>query len=196
MAEEYAWNPQTGKYEKQNGREVSYAQIQNMVSSLQRQTTRTLQDQLNMLADRTITFQQWERRARDTITHANVAAAALAVGGWENITSDIERMVNERIRTQMEFFQGFRDVVSDVPRDERDNPRDIHRAGMYGSSVNGTFAQANRDYWSSIGADEEINILGVVLKSHCSECPELSDREWVPIGTLPLVGERECFANC
>jgi hypothetical protein len=71
----------------------------------------------------------------------------------------------------------------------------VARAQMYGRAAHSTFEAArSRDAEASGVEQEERNITG--SGDPCTECPSLSARGWVPLGSLPPVGSRACLANC
>lgn len=132
----------------------------------------------------------WEAAVRTQLLNAHLTAAALAQGGWANLDADTLGLVADRVGTQFEYLANF---AAAVPAEDF-GAGALARLAQYGNAaVRGTFSAVVR---AAAGADaEERNILGGGSQS-CEECPALEQDGWVPIGTLPEIGERACFGNC
>ncbi len=70
----------------------------------------------------------------------------------------------------------------------------IARAGRYGASIWGT-AQAAARVIARGGRRFERRVLEVAAH-HCLMCPILAAEGWVPIGTLPAIGDTPCQSGC
>lgn len=139
---------------------------------------------------------EWRTAIEEDLAGLHHAAAAVARGGLAQMTEADRALVRERILTEYGFLDGFAheiDVALAVgaPMSEREINA---RVAQYYEAPRATFEAFNRQVQGEAGCTLEINCLGVA--EHCQECPELSAQGWVPIGTLPEPGSRECLRRC
>lgn len=151
----------------------------------------------------------WTLAVKRLLSNAHLTAAAYARGGWEFLDHDTMLLVGERLAVQFKYLDAFAaqaatraavgaTTVAGEPA--LFGAADVARLMQYGSAaVRGTFSAVLRQDAAQRGETEERNVLGAA--AHCEECADLDtlgDAEdgWVPIGTLPEIGERECRGNC
>lgn len=137
-------------------------------------------------------FAWWLHSMQGHIKTANVIAGMLAVGGLSQLTDETRRTTGDRILTQYEFLRDFADEIRDgLTLDERF----VGRSKMYGLSGTGTFEELTRRGMKVVGYTEERRHLASVRP--CTMCISYAGRGWVPIGTLPNIGEEcVCMSNC
>ena len=68
------------------------------------------------------------------------------------------------------------------------------RAGLYARAAWGVAEGVHREGARAGGFALERRVMG--LANHCEDCPPLAARGWVPIGSLPGIGETACRWNC
>jgi hypothetical protein len=139
-----------------------------------------------------ISREVWALEMRQRVRDVHLLAGAAARGGWANMDKAAYGQVGGVIRAQNAFLDAFTaDVLTG--RQPLDG-RFTQRAQMYVEAGRTTHERAHRDVEQGRGMTEERNVLRDA--AHCGECPELSERGWQPIGSLPLPGQRECVTNC
>lgn len=132
---------------------------------------------------------EWRLATQGVLKDSHLAAAALARGGFDQLSKSDLGFIGSRLRTQYDFLSQF---ALQVRGGDDFGGQAMARLLQYGAgAVRGTgSAILRRD-----NADgEERNVLGG--GESCGECPDLSAQGWVPAGTLPEIGERECHGNC
>jgi hypothetical protein len=135
----------------------------------------------------------WERSMRAEIKLAHLAQFEVAHGGRNAMTQADYGWIGNRVKEQYQYLNRFAAEIANG--DQALNGRMVARAQMYGRAAHSTFEASRARDAEAIGVEqEERNITG--SGDPCSECPSLSARGWVPIGTLPAVGTRQCVANC
>lgn len=164
------------------------------VTALDRLTAAT-QERLAVLGQRraagTMFTADWRAAVQAVLKDAHIAAAALARGGFDQLDKSTTGLVGSRLRAQYDYLSQF---AVQVPANAFDG-RAAARLLQYGNgAVRGTYSAILRRDAEADGDTQERNILG--SERPCGECPDLSAEGWVPIGTLPEVGTRECLGNC
>lgn len=72
--------------------------------------------------------------------------------------------------------------------------RAVVRAGMYGDAAAAIYENALHRTFISKGFQEGRRVLGVA--EHCPDCTEYASRGWVPIASVPPIGDSQCLVNC
>lgn len=132
---------------------------------------------------------EWRIATQQVLKDSHIAAAAIARGGADNLDASTRGFIGSRLKEQYGFLSGL--ALDTRPGDF--DGRAMQRLAQYGNgAVRGTASAITR---RDAGTDaEERNVLG--SGNPCTECPDLSDLGWVPIGTLPEIGQRVCAGNC
>jgi hypothetical protein len=196
----YAWEADHGRYrDLTTGALVPSEEVQRVLQrALQADTARArdLADDYRMgRIDRT----EWEYGMRAIIKDTNLYAAALARGGWSQMTASALGQVGAVVRQQYRYLDGF---VRDLRTGKQ--PRDggfTRRALLYVQAARGTYYRAERSVQRSLGATEERNVLAAEDTRTCNpndpkSCTAQTARGWVPVGELIPIGQRLCLINC
>jgi hypothetical protein len=191
MAQPFTYSPDTGAY-----RTVRGVVDTSLVQDALEQIIQTTQDHLAVLGQRRaegrMPTADWRQAVQDELKQAHLAAAALAHGGWDQLDASTRGFVGSRLRTQYDYLSQF---AVQVPGGAAFDGQAMARLAQYGDgAIRGTFYEVQRRDAEDRGADEERNVLG--SGQPCTECPELTARGWVPIGTLPAIGARICHGHC
>ena len=72
---------------------------------------------------------------------------------------------------------------------------DPHKSELYMDTDYGPYMDALRISKKEAGFDEERNVLRDHV-DHCDDCMQWTLEDWVPLGTFPLPGHRECKKKC
>lgn len=146
----------------------------------------------------------WVLAVKRLLVDAHLTAAALARGSFAAIDHDTALLVGERLAEQFKYLDAFaaqaasRAVLGAATAAGEPTlfgAADVARLAQYAAApIRGTFSAVLRQDAGKRGETEERNVLGA--SNSCDECPSLSAEGWVPIGTLPEIGARECRGNC
>jgi hypothetical protein len=186
------WDAARSRYRDPRGRFVAWGDVEadlrrglDAAEGKVREITQALREGRTPLA-------VWQRQMQAHVRSVHVVQAAIARGGIPRLTADDTARIRATIKRELTFLDArAAKVASGV---QRLDGLLTERAKMYVRAGRETWHQERRMALTALGFDEEHNIQGV--GDHCTDCPALTDREWVPIGTLPLVGTRSCVRNC
>jgi hypothetical protein len=198
---EYGWNELAGRYvDLTTGRFIAFdvikSELEAVVSASQANIVR-ISEQL-IAGD--ITLPQWQLLMEKEIKIGNVASAALAKGGWAQMTQADWGYVGSNIKKQYQYLRNFAQEIASgkCPL----NGRLITRARLYGAEDRAMFEEMRRRYMRlNKGATEERRVL-LPGAEHCEPhestpgCTELAAKGWQPVGTLPPIGAATCRTFC
>ncbi len=192
----FHWDARSRQYvDTRTGRFVSRATIRRVLDlALEREATGARSLALQYRAG-AITLDQWRLSMRAVVKNTHLYSAALAKGGWARLTPADYGRVGQAVRFHYAHLDRFRaDLEAGLPLDGRY----LRRAESYAHGGRSLYEAIHRLDLSAAGAVEERNILDqrIADERHCVECPTLSELGWVPIGTLPVPGKRECRSWC
>lgn len=108
-------------------------QLQANPDALDRLTARQrdkLQTITQAYVDGDRTPEQWYRQMVNAINAGNIASTALAVGGFENISSDDRQQIERDNQTQVRYLNGFRRTL-----DSLSDAQKVARAGLYAGAT-------------------------------------------------------------
>ncbi len=193
IRQRFQWSEERGKYrDLVTGRYISALEVRRAVDQTLRsigQETRRLGDDLRAGRISLDRF-RLEMRARSREVH--ILSAAAGRGGFNKMDAAAWGQVGGVIAEQDKFIDRF---IGDIQTGKQPlNGQLNNRAAMYVEAGRTTHERAKREVLADQGHTEERNILRDA--KHCGECPELTARGWVPLGSLPLPGTRECSVNC
>lgn len=189
----FTWSPERGVYLDGDGQPVAASALRAAL----RTVVDDASDRLGLLAERLqagrLDTVAWREAVRRELRTSYGVAASLANGGVRQMTPADRGVLSGLLRTQYNYLdlfsldlaQGRVDAASDAFR---------ARARQYAGQATNAYETFKRRGAAGRGHDEERNVLGAA--DHCDECAALSDRDWVPLGALPLPGARVCLGNC
>lgn len=175
-----------------SGRFVSERQVRDGVDRVADLASRRLGDLTARFRAGEITALQWQSEMLATVKQAHIASALAAYGGRDAMTPARWGTVGQIVRREYAYARAFAaDVLSGR---QRQNGRMDARARLYGQSIRGTYENIRRREVASAGLRWERNVRHA--SESCRQCVGASGQGWVPIGTLPPVGQRTCRGNC
>jgi hypothetical protein len=190
---QWSYDQASGRYRDERGRFLSEKSVQALVDRRIDRLDAQLRRFTRMLADGSITLDQWQGSVREAIKAAHLQAAIIGHGGRDGMGSAEYGRVGQRLRQEYAFLQGFaRDLL-----DQRVSaPMALARIGLYAQSVRGSFWEGASIRKEQQGFSLMRRILDP-LAQHCSDCLAFAARGIVPIGSVPLPGQRcACRARC
>jgi len=189
----YIWSPASGRYHDQDtGRFVSNLAINQAVDSVIAQAATHLAGLTQQLQSGAITLADWQAGMAQEIKLLHTGAAALGRGGWQQMSASDWGWTGQRIKQQYQYLTNFAHDIA-TGKQAMDG-RLIARAMMYADATRSTQKEMQRRTGMLRGNLEERNVLGAA--EHCAGCLSASGMGWVPIGTLPPIGARQCRSRC
>ncbi len=129
----------------------------------------------------------------DMISLVKQSHAAAALAANPAVQTSPSSPFGRRVASQVKYLGRFADdLASKGPKSLI--PAPAARAKQYPAAAWGTYWAVKRAVAVNEGRAEERNALNVA--EHCEECPALTAKGWVPIGSLPSIGARKCGSNC
>lgn len=135
-----------------------------------------------------ITLAQWERAFAQELKDLYLQQAALARGGWQNMTQADFGRVGQQLREQYRYLHGF---AQDIAAGKLSPAQIAARAAMYASSGRAAYWAAMTGTMMRAGMTRERR-LAKGDRGSCSPCVDLARKGWQPIGALPAPGGPPC----
>jgi len=193
MDAQWSYDRKTGRFRDEKGRFLSEKSVQNLVDGRIDKLDRQLRQFTRMLADGAITLDQWQGSVREAIKAAHLQAAIIGHGGRSGMGAAEYGRIGQRLRQEYAYLQGF---ALDLLEQRSSPAMALARISLYAQSVRGSF-------WEGASMRKEQQGYGLMqrildpLAQHCSDCVGYAARGVVPIGSLPLPGQRcACRARC
>lgn len=189
----WTYSPVSGRYRGSNGRFLSQSAVEALVDGRIDKLGTLLRRLTGMLGDGSITLDQWQQSVREALKLAHVQSAIIGNGGKDNMLASDWGRIGQRLRAEYRYLEGF---ARDLLAGSISAPMAVARVGMYAQSVRGS-------YWEGATIRQEkqgYSLMRRILDSqakHCQDCLAFAARGTVPVGSLPLPGQRcACMSNC
>jgi len=193
MDAEWSYDRVTGRYRDERGRFLGKAAVERIVDGRIDKLEQSLKRFTRMLADGSITIDQWQGSVREAIKTAHIQAAIIGNGGRSGMGSAEYGLVGQKLRQEYAYLQNF---ANDLLGQRISKPMALARIGLYAQSVRGSYWQGSEIRQKGQGYSLMQRILDPQAQ-HCQDCLSYAARGIVPIGSLPLPGQRcECKARC
>lgn len=187
----YRWNPRAGRYTDGRGRFVPQRDVRNALEQAlgsARERGRSLAQQLR---GGYVSLGEWEQGMRQVIKQVHLYSAAVAAGGWAQMTYTDFGLLGPVIRFHYGKLGLFAAAIA------KGSPLDgafLQRVELYLLAGRASYWLQEGKRQRQGGATEEKNTLHPA--DHCTGCLREAARGWVPIGELVPVGDRRCLARC
>jgi hypothetical protein len=189
----WSYDRRIGRYRDDRGRFLSKESVDKLVDSRIDQLEANLRRYTRMLADGNLTLDQWQGSVREAIKNAHIQAALIGYGGKDEMGPAEYGRIGQRLRAEYTYLQGF---ARDLLDGRISNPMALARVSLYAQSVRGS-------YWQGTELRQQQQGFSLMKRKldgqaqHCQDCLDYAARGIVPIGTLPLPGQRcACRARC
>lgn len=185
------YDARSGRYRADDGRFVPAAEVRRAVDNLADLSSQRMAALTTRLQSGALSLADWQQQAMAEVKSAHLAGGIAAHGGRDRMAPADYGLIGRRIRDEYGFLrQWAADIASGAaPLDGRL----LSRAQLYGQAARGTYEAVRARDERNRGNDQERNVLHG--GDHCTLCPALSARGWVPIGSLPPIGSRPCKAR-
>lgn len=189
----WSYDPRTNRYRSANGRFLSQRAVEALVDGRIDKLGRELRRYTDMLAAGDITLEQWQQSVREAIKLVHVQAAIIGNGGKDSMGSAEWGRIGQRLRVEYAYLQGF---ARDLLDGRVSAAMAARRIQLYAQSVRGTYWEGTSIRQEKQGYSLMRRILDPQAK-HCQDCLDYAARGVVPLGSVPLPGQRcACRANC
>lgn len=189
----WSYSPISGRYRGPNGRFLSQSAVEALVDGRISRLGRELRRFTNMLSGGDITLDQWQQSVREALKLSHAQAAIIGNGGRDSMGPAEWGKVGQRLRGEYRYLETF---ARDLLAGSVSTPMALARIGMYAESVRGS-------YWEGTAIRQErqgYSLMRRILDSqakHCQDCLNYAARGVVPMGSLPMPGQRcACRSNC
>ena len=190
----YGWNEVAHRYyDLESGVFVSRASVNAGLEAVMDASALRMNDITQKLMDGGISLADWQTGMMTQIKNTNVAAAALANGGWDQMTQSDWGAAGQLIREQYDFLRGYAKDIADGT--QALDGRALVRSDMYADAANGTFWEMDKRSMLADGYEEGRRVLEPGA-DHCDDCEEYASEGWMPIEDIPEIGNSQCLTRC
>ena len=187
----FEYDTVSGRYVTPNGRLVPAPNVRAELDRVLAKSTKRTQSLATALSKGRITPEDWTRRMREEMRLLHTFSASAAKGGWEQMSPADFRTVQQRVKEQIGYLDNFsQQIGKGLPLDGRF----MRRTELYSQAGRGTYHDVQRVERELRGDTEERNIR--FAGDSCDGCIAASASGWVAIGTLPVIGSRDCLTRC
>jgi hypothetical protein len=193
MDAEWSYDRKVGRYRDERGKFLSQAAVEKLVDGRIGKLETQLKRFTRMLSNGDITLDQWQGSVREAIKAAHIQAPIIGHGGRSGMGSAEYGRIGQRLRLEYSYLQSF---AGDLLRGSISAPMALARIGLYAQSVRGSYWLGTELRQQEQGYSLMRRILDAQAQ-HCADCPAFAARGIVPIGSVPLPGQRcACGARC
>jgi len=198
---DFRWNPalRGGRYIGPNGRIVSPLRVREVIDDYIEKQADVARNLAAQLSNREITIAEWQKAMHKVVANTINANIAAEKGGWAQMDAKARGTAAQLIKQQLGGLKkwesrGLRGFAEDLESGKQKMDGSfINRALMYVNSGRVSYESVRRDDMKERGMTEEKNIRHVT--DSCKGCLEATTAGWQPIGTLPMIGDRDCVMN-
>jgi hypothetical protein len=191
----YGYNEATHQYYSlTSGRFVSRETLAEGLQSMMDTSAVNMNALTQSLIDNQITLANWQTGMMTEIKNTNVASAALANGGWANMTQSDWGATGQLIREQYDYLRGYaKDIANGT---QALDGRALVRSDLYADAANSTFWEMDKRSHLLDGYDIARRVLEVKDDGNCDGCIEAAAEGWLPIDEVLPIGDAECMTRC
>ena len=190
---DWSYDVISGRYRAKNGRFLSAKAVEALVDGRIGKLDAMLRRYTRMLIDGAITIDQWQGSVREALKSAHIQAAIIGHGGRDGMGSAEYGRVGQKLRQEYAYLQNF---ANDILAGRVSAAMGVARIGLYAESVRASYWEGTNMRQEKQGYSLMRRILDAQAQ-HCQDCLDYAARGLVPIGSLPLPGQRcACRARC
>jgi hypothetical protein len=193
MDADWSYDPVSGRYRSENGRFLDRKAVEALIDGRVGKLSTQLKDYTRRLSDGFITIDQWQGSVREAIKMAHIQAAVLGQGGRDALSASDYGRIGQKLRQEYRYLERF---VRDLLDGSVSSAHAANRIGLYAESVRSSYWEGTTVRQGQQGYSLMRRILDGQAQ-HCQDCIGYAQRGIVPIGSLPMPGQRcECRARC
>jgi len=190
---EWSYDANLGRYRRPSGQFMSEKAVMALIDGRIDKLGQDLRRFTEMMIDGNITIDQWQGSVREAIKAAHIQTTILGHGGRESMGSAEYGRIGQRLRAEYRYLQNF---AGDILAGRVSAAMALARVQLYAESVRSS-------YWegaSNRQAQQGYSLMRRILDpqaAHCDDCVRYARAGLVPLGSLPMPGQRcECKARC
>lgn len=189
----YRFNERAGRYIDGRGRFVPNTMVRAELDKTLQTSQQAMRNLSGGLRTGKISLADWQTGMMREIKNTHLSSAALAKGGWAQMTPADYGRVGAEVKKQYAYLDNFAQQIASG--EQRLDGVFLRRADMYFEAGRGTFHDVERLEKGKRGMTEERSILDPSAR-HCDGCLQEAARGWVSIGSLVRIGARDCLTRC
>ena len=139
----------------------------------------------------------WLTRTKTLLKRQYLQDAALAAGGWDQLTFHDYGRIGGKLQAQYRRLEGMRDGIADGTVSEA---QALSRMKMYAGNARAEYYEVERERLPATPADKiriERRRLGAKDKGNCDDCLRYADTGWQMEGRLPVPTQGSvCNGQC
>jgi hypothetical protein len=194
MPDLFLWDARSARYkDPASGRFVARAQVKQAVEQVIDGARQELARHTARLAAGVVDLPTWQAGCAQTLRALHLASAVIGKGGRGQMTPTDYGRIGARTKDQYGFLARLAAEIHSGTVDLSNLLAAQRRIGLYADAARATYEQSSRDSAGAVLTWER-NLLGSA--DHCDECLAATASGRVPIGTLPLPGQRVCKQGC
>lgn len=187
----YTWDQASFSYRGARGRYVSAKDVRHALDDALDAAGKRMRAHGEALREGRISLAEWQTRMARDIKSVHLYSAAAAKGGWAQMTPADYGRAGQKIRAQYEFLRKRAAAVASGRTPLGSVP---WISALYAQPARGTYHAAEAREMGLRGFTEERNVRDA--RDSCPGCLAQTDRDWVPLGELVPVGQRDCKGSC
>lgn len=188
----FGWNG-TRYYDLETGRFVSNSEIRAGLEAMIDASAINTNALTQSLIDGRISLADWQMGMMEEIRISHAASAALANGGWAQMTPSDWGYEGSLVKEQYKYLANFAEEIANGT--QALDGRALVRSDMYADAVNGTYWEIDKRSMTDEGYDEGRRVLEAGV-DHCDDCEEYANDGWMPIEDIPEIGNSQCLTRC
>lgn len=188
----YTWSEASQRYRHaQTGRWVARAEVRRALDTALDRSRTEVTRLSRQLVNGQMSLADWQVAIAKEVKGMHLTSAALAKGGWAQMTPADFGRVGRTLRDEYGYLASFAQQVKDGT--QKLDGSLVSRANLYAQAPRGTYHATEGYSMQATGKTEYRNVLANA--EHCAGCLAETAKGWVPIGTLKPIGQRLCLAN-
>jgi hypothetical protein len=187
----FYWDEEKRKYRDESGNIVPDSDIHEWLDDLMASIALLFIDWSQKYYAQEIDFDKFFNEVQDDLRSLHYAAAAIAFGGFGEMSNDDARQVEAFIYDQLSWYRIFMtQVYNEAISEKQTNARLL----LYALAGYSTYSAAVTMRETAAG----MLIYRRILQpgDNCEDCIEFAFRRWRLIGQLPAIGSSQCRTNC
>lgn len=191
----FGWNAVAHRYyDLTSGQFISNETLAGGLQSMMDASALNMNAVTQKLIDGNISLANWQTAMMTEIKNTNVASAALANGGWAQMTASDWGASGQLIREQYDYLRGYAAEIANGT--QALDGRALVRSDLYADAANGTFWEMDKRSHLLDGYDMARRVLEVKDEGNCDGCIEAAAEGWLPIDEVLPIGDAECMTRC
>jgi hypothetical protein len=194
MASNFTYDPVSRRYRSvETGRYIPAKEVRAVVDKV----IDNYQSEFVVLATKLqtgeLSLAEWQLQMASLIRQIHTTTGVASLGGFDMVSKSDYGYIEGLIKVQIGYLNQFAQDIADAT--QLVNGSLLQRTKLYAQAARGSFESIQRRAAKFANLTEEKRNLGSA--DHCTSCVEYASRGWVPIGTLPMIGQDSpCKVNC